>query len=131
MQKKLLTATVDSRNIKFSLKKTVNPNTGKSSSIETEFSSQNWNARTLRHLKDIHVLGETRFNDIFNMASNSKLGRGRNRGAANPEPISDDELQSDDTLQSEDNNEGDEETAHVEDSIVQITEDSESPIQIC
>jgi hypothetical protein len=72
--KKLLTVTVtnNSRTFKFTTKKTLNPNTGKSSAIDSEFSAQNWNARTLRHLKDIHGLGEVRFNEIFNMASNSR-----------------------------------------------------------
>ena len=77
MHKKLLTAAFDSRTLKFIVKKTVNPNTGKSSAIESEFSAQNWNARTLRHLKDVHALGEARFNQVFDMASNGRLVHGR------------------------------------------------------
>ena len=84
----------------------MNPLTGKSSTIETEFSAQNWNSRTLRHLKDVHALGEARFNQVFNMASNSRPLRGRMRAVTNPEPTSNDLDDSDDTLQSEDNNEG-------------------------
>lgn len=116
----------------------MNPNTGKSSGVVSEFSAQNWNARTLRHLKDIHVLGEERFNQLFDMVSNSKRGRGRT--AANPEPssnLNNDDLLSDDTLQSEpeDNNEGgDEETARDENIIsIQDHEDhseSVSNVQI-
>lgn len=113
MHKKLLTATFDSRTFRFITKKTVNPNSGKLSAIESEFSAQNWNARTLRHLKDIHALGEARFNLVLDMASNSRVVRGRTRGVANPEPTSleNDSDDSDVTLRSEDNNELEEDEA--------------------
>ena len=111
MHKKLLTVTFESRAFKFIIKKTLNPNTGKSSAIDSEFSAQNWNARTLRHLKDICVLGEARFNQIFDMVSNS---RRRGRAAANPESSSNNpnDYHSDDTLRSEDDGEGVGEAAH-------------------
>ena len=117
----LLTVTFDARTLKFTIKKTTNPFTGKSSATENEFSAQNWNARTLRHLKDIHVLGEARFNQVFDMAFNSR----RSRTRAGPEPTSnnsDDDLHSDDTLRSEDNDGGD---AHVGDIAMQGYEDGE------
>jgi hypothetical protein len=124
VHKKLLTVTFESRAFKFIVKKTLNPNTGKSSAIDSEFSAQNWNARTLRHLKDIHVLGEARFNQIFDMASNS---RRRGRAAANPEPSNNsNDYHSDDTLQSEDDGEGDGEAAHDANIIMQDYKDSES-----
>lgn len=126
MHKKLLTVAFDSRSFKFAITKTVNPNTGKSSAIENEFSAQNWNTRTLRHLKDVHALGEARFNQVFDMASNSRLVRSRSR--ANPEPTRNDSDDSDDdTLQSEDNNEGDsdKEIAHVENNVMQGHENGE------
>jgi hypothetical protein len=116
VHKKLLTATFDSRVFKCTIKKTVNPNTGKLSAIESEFSAQNWNTRTLRHLKDIQVLGKERFSRVFDMASNSRRGRSRAEATINN---SDDDLHSDDTLRSEDSdNNGNE--------MVQSHEDSES-----
>lgn len=126
MHKKLLTVTSDSRTFKFTIKKTLNPSTGKSSTIESEFSAQNWNARTLRHLKDIHVLGEARFNQIFDMASNSRRGRGR--AATNPEQYSNNsnDYHSDDTLQSEDDGEGDGEAANGANIIMQDHKGSKS-----
>jgi hypothetical protein len=123
VHKKLLIVTFDARTFKFTVKKTVNPSTGKSSTIENEFSAHNWNARTLRHLKDIHALGEDRFNQLYDMALNSRRGRMR---AVEPTLIdSDDDLHSDGTLRSEDNDEGDEETAHNENNILQGHDDSE------
>ena len=124
MHKKLLTVTYDSQSFKFIVKKTLNPNTGKSSAFDSEFSAQNWNARTLRHLKDINALGEERFNQIFDMASISK--RSWAQASANPENDSDD-LHSDDTLrsESEDNNEGDEGTTYNKNIIMQDHNDSE------
>jgi hypothetical protein len=105
----------------------VNPHTGKSSAIEYEFSAHNWNARTLRHLKDIRALGEERFNQLFEIAFNGSK-HGRVRPAANFDPTSNnsnDDLHSDETLQSEDDDEGDK-AAHVENNVVQGNEDSES-----
>jgi hypothetical protein len=125
VHKKLLTVTFDSRNFKFTVKKTVNPHTGKSSAIESEFSAQNWNARTIRHLKDVRALGEARFKEIFDMASSSRLVRGRTRAVSNPEPNSNNSDDSDDTLRSEDNDEGGDETTHVENNIMQDHEDHE------
>jgi hypothetical protein len=134
VHKRLLTATTDSRSFKCTIKKTVNPNTGKSSTIEIEFSAHNWNARTLRHLKDIQVLGKERFKQVFDMAFNSK--RGRSRAVTEPINNSDDDLHSDGTLHSEDSDNvsegggdkgGNEETAHdVGDTMVQSHEDGES-----
>ena len=112
--------TLDARSFKFIIKKTINPNTGKSSTIENEFSAQNWNAKTLRYLRDIHALGEERFKEVLNMASNNRRGRIR----ANPEPISNKSDDSDDTLRSEDDNEGDEECTQA--ASAQDDEDSES-----
>ena len=51
----------------------MNPNTGKSSGTENEFSAQNWNARTCCHLKDIKALGEEMYNEVFDMAVECKL----------------------------------------------------------
>ena len=127
MHKKLLTVTFESRTFKFTTKKTLNPNTRKSSAIDSEFSTQNWNTRTLCHLKDICVPGEARFNEISNMASNSRHSRGR--AAANPELSSDDpdDLYSDNTLQSEDNgNEEATQPAHDGNITMQDHENSES-----
>ena len=124
MHKKLLTVTFESRTLKFSTKKTVNPNTRKSSGTENEFSAQNWNARTLCHLKDIKALGEKRYNEVFDMANNSRCGRTR----ANCEPTSDhDGIYSDYSLRSEDSNDGEEKThieTHIEDGNFQGYEDS-------
>jgi hypothetical protein len=124
VHKKLLTVTFDTRTFKFTITKAVNPNTGKMSTIENEFSAHNWNARTLRHLKDIHALGEARFNELFNMALNSR--RGRIRAVEPTSNNSDDDLHSDNSLRSEDDDEGDEETAPIENNIMQGHEDSES-----
>ena len=100
------------------------------SGVESEFSSQNWNARTSRHLKDVQALGEARFKQVFDMASNgSRFVRGR-IVRANPEPTDLDD--SDVTLQSEDNNEGveDSELETIGNKIMQGHEDGKS-VQIC
>ena len=94
MAKGLITAKTSETGVKkYIVLKTENPTTKKQSTINTDFSSEHWNAPTLTLLANVKALGSDRFDKIFNEAlAKAPPRRGRGLGFTNNMDPEDEEL---------------------------------------